>query len=650
MYNPSDVPGGCAAGYRGTGGPVVLAVSRKAELCGFFGMKGLFNKYRAVLLYVLLVVVTLGIFWPITNHDFLKYDDDTYLTNNRNVQSGLSLENIKWAFVTSHASNWHPLTWLSHMLDCELFGLNASMHHLVNLIFHVVNTLLLLLVVKQITGSEAKSIFVAALFALHPLHIESVAWAAERKDVLSTFFGLLALLAYLRHVRQAKKKMYFLALIFLALGLLAKPMLVTMPFVFLLLDYWPLERISFSRSSFRLLAEKIPFFVLVVVSSVITFIVQRAGGAISTMETFSIKTRASNAVVSYAIYIVKMLWPKGLAVLYPHPGNNLPVAKVIVCTIVVVLLSVYFIYVFRRCKYLAFGWLWYLGTLIPVIGLVQVGSQATADRYTYFPLTGLFIIIAMIADDLTMSLRYRKIILSISGAVVIAALMVSTSIQLRYWKNSETLFARTLDVTKGNYFIHNNYGNILTESKKFEEAIEQFNASLILRPNIPQIHNNIGNALHKMKRLDEAIRHYEKALSLKEDFAIAHYNMAVVLSKKELSDKAIAHYRKAVKLDSSNVDAFNNLGFELAKQGKFEEAVEYYNKAIELNPNFTFAHGGLGLALARLGKIDEAIEQFRIVLKDRPNDVEMRRNLGILLESQKKNIEAIQSYRRANKR
>lgn len=605
------------------------------------------NKYWPLLICLTLALATLAVFAQVHNFDFVKYDDDTYVTDNRHVQSPFSRQAVRWAFTTGCASNWHPLTWLSHMLDCQLFGLDARGHHLMNLFFHTVNTLLLFAVLKRMTTALWPSAFVAALFALHPLHIESVAWVAERKDVLSSFFWFLTMWSYIRYAERRCAARYISTLVFFVLGLMAKPMLVTLPFVLLLLDYWPLGRLQ--RPVLHVVAEKLPFFAFSAVSSAITFLIQRSGGAMAAFEVYSVKTRIANTVVSYANYITDMLWPSRLAVLYPHPGSGIPIAKVIICVLGLLFISICFIYVGRRHRYLTFGWLWYLGTLIPVIGLVQVGAQARADRYTYIPLTGLFIIIAWGVRELTNRLPYRKIILTVSSSVVLCALAVCTWGQLGYWKNSVTLFERTLDVTSNNYIMHNNYANILFELNRIEEAVEHYNRSLELKPNFAKIHNNLGNALAKLDRSEEAINHYNQALNLKPDYAVAHYNLARALAGAGKNDQAIAEYRTALQFKPDYIEALSNLGFELAKQGNFEQAVEYYNKTIELDQQNIIAHGRLALALAAVGKTNEAIKQCRIVLAARPYDVEMYRNLGILLEQQGKSAEAIEQYRKALK-
>ena len=626
------------------------------------------HKNRSFLICIFLVVAVLAVYWPVHSYEFIKYDDDTYVTNNRQVQSGLGRQAVRWAFTTGHASNWHPLTWLSHMLDYQLFELNAGAHHIINVLFHIANTLLLFVVLKRMTGALWASGFVAAVFGLHPLHVESVAWVAERKDVLSTFFWLLTMWAYVRYAEKPKPVRYLLTLLVFLLGLMAKPMLVTLPFVLLLLDYWPLERIQFSKvlggddlyesntqgsnqrtPILHLVLEKVPFLAFSAVSSVITFVVQRRGGAVPTIEALGLKSRVDNAIVSYATYIAKMIWPSRLGVLYPHPAGGLPIARVVTCAVLLVLVTVCFVYLARWRRFPVAGWLWYIGTLVPVIGLVQVGVQARADRYTYVPLTGLFVIIAWGLPALLGKWRYRKVVLTVLAGAVLAAAIGATSVQLRYWQNSITLFGHTLDVTRGNWLIHSNYANVLGEVGRTENAVEHFNKALKIKPDSVEVHTNLGNALSELHRVDDAIKHHRKAVSLDPKFGEGHYNLAVALAKLKQFNEAIAEYRKAWRLDPKNLDALNNLAHLLAQQGEIEEAIKFYKKAIKLGPNNIIAHGRFGLALVKVDRIDEALKEFRIVLKALPNDVEMHCNVGILLERQNKIAEAIKHYRQALK-
>jgi len=637
------------------------------------------GKYQYALICILLMSVTFAVYWPVRSYEFVKYDDDGYVTNNRHIRSGLTWYGVKWAFTSGYESNWHPVTWLSHILDLQFFGLASGRHHLVNVLIHTINALLLFIVLERATGALWASAFVAAIFGLHPLHVESVAWVAERKDVLSTFFWLLTMWAYIRYAERPGILRYLATVALFAIGLMAKPMVVTLPFVLLLLDYWPLNRLQ--RGIKGLLSEKVPFFVLSAVSSVVTFLVQKSSGAVSPVEVIDVKSRIGNAVVSYVGYIQKMIWPAGLAVFYPHPGGRLTILQIAIAALILAAVTVLIFRLARGRKYLLVGWLWYLGTLVPVIGLVQVGNQAMADRYTYIPLIGLFIVIAWGVRSLVAGRFYLKVVSVLAAAVILSAAAVCTRMQLKYWQNSIVLFERALAVSGDNYFIHTNYGyalrgagrtdeairefirsaqlnpnqagmrcnlaTVLKEAGRIDEAVEQFNIALALKPDSAQIYNNAGNILVSLGRVDEAIEYYKKALSLSPKFAESHYNLAVALDKQGRSEDAVSEYRQTLSLEPDNVDALSNLGFELAGQGKFDEAVEYYKKALRLEPDSVITHGRLGLALAGLKRTDEAIREFEMVLVNRPSDAEMHRNIGVLLERQGKIDEAIGRYQRA---
>jgi len=492
-----------------------------------------------------LIVGTLTVFWQVQHHDFIDLDDHLYVTENNHVQAGLTKKGVIWAFTTFHAANWHPLTWLSHMLDCQLFGMRPGMHHLTNLLFHILNSLLLLLVLRKMTGAWWRSAFVAALFALHPLHVESVAWVAERKDVLSTFFWLLTMWVYAHYAERPTFDRYLLVLLSFALGLMAKPMLVTLPFVLLLVDYWPLGRLQLGQScndgnlrikkssAFRVVWEKIPFFVLAAMSGVLTLLAQQKAGALRTLDIIPLKIRTANALVSYISYIGKMIWPHNLAVFYPHPGI-VPMWQAVgagLSLICLCVLSVMFVRAGRRFPHLAVGWLWYLGTLVPVIGLVQVGSQAMADRYTYVPLIGLFIMISWGFYDLVRGWKNRRMVLAISTGVVLLALMACTWSQVRLWKNSTLLFKHALNVTDNNYKARNLLGIASERQGRLKEALRHYSEALRIKPEYADAHNNQGVALARQGRLKEAISHFSEALRIKPDYVDAHNNLGVALEQ-----------------------------------------------------------------------------------------------------------------------
>ncbi len=628
-------------------------------------MSILLHKHRCLLLCGFLIITTLAIYWPVLNHEFVKYDDGKYVTENRHVTGGITRQSVIWAFTSPHFHMWHPLTSLSYMLDCQLFGLNPRWYHLTSLLFHIAGTLLLFGILKRMTGAIWPSFFVAAAFALHPLNVESVAWVSERKNVLSGFFWMLTIAAYISYAKRPSMGRLLVVVLIFALSTMAKPMVVTLPFVLLLLDYWPLGRLRWQHqskeqdclhsesiqlnyqgpSAWRLFAEKIPLFILSVILSAITFIVQQRGGVVSKLDNVPLKLRMTNAFNSYAIYIVKMIWPSRLAVFYPL--EKLPIWQVAAVVLLLLAVSAGVICLARSRKYLPVGWLWYLGTLVPVIGLVQVGAQARADRYAYLPFIGLFIMIAWGLTDLLAKWRYRKIILGTAAAAVLLALSIVTRLQLNHWRNSTALFEHAINATEDNFIMHNNYANVLNEMGQLDKAIEHYYKSLQIKPDSAEAHNNLGIALYDLGKLNEAIEHYKKALELNPNFSNPHYNMAVVLTKQGKTDEAIAEYHQALRFRPDDIDALSNLGLILAKQGNFGKAIEYYKKALELEPDDVITHGRLGLVLVRVGNINGAIKEFQIVLSARPKDAEMHFNLGVLLEQQGKIIEAINAYHQA---
>jgi len=533
-----------------------------------------------------LIVATASVYGKVLSNDFVYYDDNVYVTENYHVQAGLSAEGLVWAFTSFHASNWHPLTWLSHMVDCELYGVKPKGHHLTNLLFHIVNSLLLFLLLSRVTGTLWRSAFVAALFALHPLHVESVAWIAERKDVMSTLFLMLTMLAYVRYVERPGLVRYVLVLLSFALGLMAKPMLVTLPFVLLLMDYWPLRRFRFQESGddskpkrdespntgfqgfpiHRLALEKVPLLVVSAASSVVTFLAQQSGGSVVALVSFPLKARVANALVSYAGYIGKMILPHKLAVLYPHP-EAVPTWKTIGACVLLLCLSGLAIRAGRRRPYLPVGWLWFLGTLVPVIGLVQVGSQAMADRYTYVPLIGLFIIVAWGVPDLLKGWSCRRIVLTVSTGMLLLGFMLYTPTQVSNWKNSTALFKHALHVNPNNYVAHNNLGNALAEQGKLDRAISHYSKALRIKPDYAKAHNNLGSALAKQGKLEEAIYYLAQALRVRPDYLEAHYNLGSALARQGKLHEAIGHFSEALRIRPDYADARRNLNIVLQKMG-----------------------------------------------------------------------------------
>ena len=606
-----------------------------------------------------LIVLTLAVYWPVTHADFLVYDDPTYVTDNIHVQRGLTSESVAWAFGRSHHSNWHPLTWLSLMLDAEWFGLDAGAFHRTNLLFHAANALLLFWVLRRMTGTVWRSALVAALFAWHPLHVESVAWVTERKDVLSTFFGLLTLWAYLRHVERGGKRFYFLALLCFALGLMAKSMLVTWPCVLLLLDFWPLRRMRFGAmnavgnssvenpfgtSSFvRLLREKIPFFVLAFLAGLATFAAQQEGGSIATGDALPLASRVANALVAYIEYLRKIVWPNDLAVFYPHPGVW-PLWQVVLASLFLIGVSVWVIRQWSRRPYLLVGWLWYLGTLVPVIGLVQIGKQSLADRYTYVPLMGVYVMATWGLAELWTSWRLPKFAGAAVAGGALAGCLAVTAAQVKHWASTESLFKHALRVTRNNPVAHHCLGCALARQEKFEEATFQFNEALRIHPRYPEAHCNLGIILVKDGKIAEAKTHYEEALRWRANYSDAWYNLGNILVKEGKLDEAREHFVKALEFKPELADAHNNLGFVLAAQRKTPEAIEHYQAALRLRPDFADAHNNLAVALESLGKNDEATTHLAAAVKLNPAQSDARSNLGLMLARQGKFDEAILQF------
>ena len=582
-------------------------------------MNTFLNQHRHHLLGLFLIVITLGVFSSV-RYEFINFDDDLYVTENRHVQAGLTREGITWAFTTLHASNWHPLTWLSHMVDYELYGLNPMGHHLTNVLLHAVNILLLFLILRRMTGALWQSALVAALFALHPLHVESVAWVAERKDLLSTMFWFLTMGAYVRYTEQPTLPRYLLVMLALALGLMAKPMLVTLPLVLLLLDYWPLGRLPFGdlRAGWKRVWEKMPLFAMAAASSVMTYLAQQKGGSVGSLEVYPLWTRIENALVSYVSYIRKMLWPRDLAVFYPHPGDALPIWQVAGAGLVLVLVSILVVRWIRTWPYLAVGWLWYLGTLVPVIGLIQLGKQAMADRYTYVPLIGLFVMIAWGIPDLIAGWRYRRVLLTVSAGVLLSALMVGTWLQVRHWRNSITLFEHALHVTDNNYLAHNNLGNALQKQERLDEAKAHYAEALRIKPDYSLPHNNLGVLYKKQGRLDNAMVEFEISLALNPDYDGTHYNLGKVYKELGRLEEAIQEFQAELEINPVHDKAHNNLGNALKQQGKLEKAMFHYAEALRIKPDLAEAHYNLGDAYQQKGQIQEAIRNFEEALQIKP--------------------------------
>jgi len=557
-----------------------------------------------------IALATLGIYRQVREHEFVSFDDPHYVTENAYVQNGLTFEGVKWAFTTKHASNWFPLTWLSLMLDCEISNDRAGMCHTTNLLLHIANTLLLFYFLKLVTGTLWPAAFASALFALHPLHVESVAWVTERKDVLSTFFWLLTMLAYARYAHRPSPVRYAIVVILFALGLMSKPMLVTLPFVLLLLDYWPLGRLQFTgraeagrkrrkgrakkgknkeHSFLRLVLEKVPLFALSAASCVVTLWVQR--GVEVSARVLSIQDRVSNAMVSYVVYLHKMVWPVRLAAFYPH-AKTWPAWQVAGAGLLLLVITALMIWRHRK-GYTVVGWLWYLGTLVPVIGLVQVGVQSYADRYTYVPLIGIFIVIAWGAADIVKNRPYRKLAAGVSAVFILALLSVCTRIQSGYWRDNIALYEHALEVTSDNHVAHNNLGVVLREQGKTAEALEHFEAAVKVFPRYIDAVVNLAAGLVDVGRVEEAVSYCEEFLQKARGNCLLHNNYANALKAAGRIDEAVEQYYKALEFDKKAWQVHCNLGMMMATRGKFDEALKHYRAASKVNPNHPAVRKGL---------------------------------------------------------
>lgn len=594
---------------------------------------------------IFLVSVTFGIYYQTSQHDFINYDDPSYIINNPHVNGGLNINNITWAFTSIHSSNWHPVTWLSHMLDVQLFGLDPKGHHLVNVVFHLINTLLLYILLFATTRAHWKSSFVAALFALHPLHVESVAWIAERKDVLSAFFFFITLILYEWYVKRPGFRRYLFALFAFALGLMSKPMLVTLPFILLLMDYWPLQRISLIKANVdaqdtnpkekkiplikKLILEKLPFLALSILSCVITFYAQLKGGAVAKIIGVPLSFRLINALDTYVKYMFKMIWPHNLSVIYPLP-NTLTILQGVGAGLFLAVISAMFLRMARRHPPLIVGWLWYLGTLVPVIGLVQVGNQSMADRYTYISLIGLFIIAAWGIPALFPENRKRNAALAIPASLLLIASSVLTWVQLTYWENSITLFRHATHAVDGNYVAHNLLGNTLTKQGVFNEAISNFSEVLHRYPDNEEALTGMGIALAKQGNLEGSVQYFRKALEIKPDSAEDHSNLGFTLTQLGKDTEGIHHLLEALRLEPGspkNAEIHFHIGTSFASTGEIDQSIEHFKKAIQIKPDFVEAHYNLGVAMAKQGKLDSAINSFSEALRLRPDFQEAALNL-----------------------
>lgn len=584
--------------------------------------------FRQRFLFCLLLTgLLLLVYGQVIHSNFANIDDQLYVTQSARIQNGISLSGIAWAFTSSQAANWHPLTSLSLMLDHDFYGLNAGGYHFTNLLFHILNTLLLFILLNKMTGAVYRSLFVAALFALHPLHVESVAWISERKDVLSTFFWLLTMWAYVSYAMHPGIKRYIPVVIFFALGLMSKPMVVTLPFVLLLLDYWPLNR---SIPTKNLVIEKIPLLILTVASSVITYFVQKQAGAVAALEHFPLDMRIYNAIISYARYIEKTILPLNLSIYYPHPGMW-PLWQVILAGSMIVFLSIFIWKKSDRYPYLPVGWLWYLGTLVPVIGLVQVGSQAMADRYTYIPLIGLFIILVWGVSDLMKNWRYKKAVLGFVSILIIIILSILSWQRCQLWGDQVALWTDALD----NYkipFAYNCRGAGYAEKGNYRQAIEDYNAALAMKPDA-EFYSNRANAYAAIKQHEKAFNDYHDALKLKPDFADGFYNRGLLYIERGQYDMAVLDLTSAIKYDPSMADAFLSRGIAYGSLKQYDKALADFNQALNINQNFHEAYFNRGLIyFLYKSQYDLALADFRAVLRIKTEHQHASTNIGLILQ------------------
>jgi len=587
-----------------------------------------------LLICILLAVTVLSVYWQVVGFDFINFDDLIYVKNNNMVREGITLKGIIWAFTSvGYASNWHPLTWISHMLDVQLFGMNPGMHHFTNVIIHTFNTLLLFFVFERMTGAVWRSAVIAMLFALHPLHVESVAWIAERKDVLGTFFWLITMICYYWYVRHCDIKRYLIVIICYILGLLSKPMLVTLPFVLLLLDYWPLNRLepivrdegSNSKQNERmvgpvikwpmikpLITEKIPLITLAVIASCMTIFAQHNDQAIYSLQELNLSLRILNAISSYTAYLEKMVFPFNLAVFYPYP-TIFHLYMVIPYSVLLLMITTLVLFFVRSLPYLAIGWFWYLGTLIPVIGIVQVGDQSMADRYTYIPLIGIFLIGVWGLGDLISKWRYGEFALRILPTALLLLLMWVTWIQVGQWKNSEILYRHALHVTRNNFLAHYNLGVTLFDKGDVDGAIKQYKDTLKINPHISGAHNNLGIIM----------------------FRIGNYT------------QAIYHFSAALKINPYQAEVYNNLGGVYYCKGNIKKAIECFRNATQDMPDYTIAAQKLNIAQNDQKNIDNLISWVRGQLKQEPNNPALYIKLGDIYRQQEDFNEAMKQYQMA---
>ncbi len=589
---------------------------------------------------LLLAVVTIALYNPVNRHPFVNYDDDRYVTDNPHVRQGLTANTVAWALTSTEQANWHPLTWMSHALDVSLFRLNPAGHHFTSVLLHAVNVMILFLLLMWSTGRLGPSLFVAAVFAIHPINVESVAWVAERKNILCTLFFFLALLAYGWYARKPTWKRYMSVAAFFAAGLASKPIVITLPFVLLLIDYWPLNRVRGDEKSAnvefqtlpwsRLVLEKLPLLALSAASAMITVRAQQAGGAMRSTEQVSFGVRLANAICAYGMYLWKMVWPARLAPLYPHPGDSLPSWQVAVATIVLIAITVFTIR-FRARRYLLVGWLWFLGTLVPVIGLVQVGDAAMADRYAYIPLIGIFVMIGFSAADFAVQSE-SGFWLGVPAAIMLLALAAVAHRQIGYWQSNSDLWLHTLAVTKNNFIAEDNLGGALILDGKEEEAHPHFEAAARINPKDPMSRSNLGTYLQTHDQMRDAIAEYEEAVALTSDpglLAQTYANLGAAHRSLGENEQAQLTFEQSLRFNPNQFNAWLGLGLLAQQQGKLNEAISDLSRSVEVQPS---AQGylDLGRVFEQAGHPPEALDAYLQAVKLSPDLAEAQQAIAAL--------------------
>ncbi|MFN0009622.1 MAG: tetratricopeptide repeat protein [Planctomycetota bacterium] len=584
---------------------------------------------------LVLVLATCAVFWPVRSYPFVNYDDSDYVAGNAQVLAGWTSEGVRWAFTTFHAANWHPLTWLSLMLDVELFGADPGAHHAVSLAIHAAGAVILFAALRRMTASLWPSALVAALFALHPLHVESVAWISERKDVLCGLFWFLAMLGHALSVERPGGRWRWLTFAAVALALLAKPMAVTLPFALLLLDFWPLRRMDSAATARRCLIEKLPLILLAALACVVTILAQRSYGAVVTSEGIPVAQRLANAPVAALQYLASTFWPSGLAVYYPHPRGTLPAWQPIVATLVLASLTLVAFRARRAAPYFLAGWLWYLGTLVPVIGLVQVGDQARADRYTYLPLVGIFAIVAFGARDLAKrgALPRAGVVATVCAAVLACAF--AARVQVGYWSDTLALFNHALAVTGENRVARTALGTTLVdEYRRYDEALVHCRRAVELDPDDADARYNLGNALLGLRRTDEAIAAYRDTIARNPGAVKAHYNLGQALASQDEYEAAIAAWTETLRLDPGYSAAAKNIGTALSLLGRHAEALARFERVLAEAPRDVEAWCGIGWTHTRMGEPARAREAFERALAIDPSNERARQALAALAKAE----------------